>query len=108
MEQEKTAVTQQNNELMSQARALVDLAESTGLPLDDSGGTELSNAITQRPKSILIAALEVARHELTVMHGLMAFDGEAPSEAWSIDTSDAVTLIDKALSEASYTDTQLS
>lgn len=46
-------------------------------------------------------ALEMARHELTTLHGLMAADGTAPSETWSIDTSAVVSAIDDALSEAS-------
>lgn len=48
-------------------------------------------------------ALEMARHELTTLHGLMAADGAAPSETWSIDTSAVVSAIDDALSEASGT-----
>jgi len=42
-------------------------------------------------------ALEIARHELTTLHGLIAADGAAPSETWSIDTSAAVVAIDDAL-----------
>ena len=43
-------------------------------------------------------ALEIARHELTTLHGLIAADGAAPSETWSIDTCAAVAAIDDALS----------
>lgn len=49
-------------------------------------------------------ALEIARHELTTLHGLIAVDGAAPNETWSIDTSAAVAAIDDALNEASCTD----
>ena len=47
-------------------------------------------------------ALEIARHELTTLHGLIAADGAAPSETWSIDTSAAVVAIDDALSEGAH------
>ena len=49
-------------------------------------------------------ALESARHELTTLHGLIAADGAAPQETWSIDTGDVVAAIDEALSEASCMD----
>lgn len=52
-------------------------------------------------KAQVIQALELVRHELTVMHGLMAFDGAAPQVAWPIDTTKAVALIDGALSDSS-------
>ena len=48
-------------------------------------------------------ALEAARHELTTLHGLIAADGAAPQETWSIDTSAVVAAIDEALNEASCT-----
>lgn len=51
-------------------------------------------------------ALEMARHELTTLHGLIAADGAAPNETWSIDTSAAVSAIDDALNEVSCTDSQ--
>lgn len=50
-------------------------------------------------------ALETARHELTTLHGLIAADGAAPNETWSIDTSAAVAAIDDALNEVSCTNT---
>lgn len=46
-------------------------------------------------------ALELARHELTTLHGLLAADGMAPSEIWSIDTGEVVAKIDTVLSEFS-------
>ena len=46
-------------------------------------------------------ALEIARHELTILHGLIAADGAAPKETWNIDTSAVVAAIDEALNEAS-------
>jgi len=49
-------------------------------------------------------ALELARYELTTMHGLVAADGAAPDITWPIDTSKAVAAIDEALSESSGTD----
>ncbi|GEM_PF-5567410 len=52
----------------------------------------------------VVQALEFARHELTVAHGLMAFDGAAPQVAWPIDTSKAVALIDGALSQFATND----
>ena len=42
-------------------------------------------------------ALEVARHELVTMHGLIVADGAAPNETFEIDTNGAVGLIDEAL-----------
>lgn len=42
-------------------------------------------------------ALEVARHELVTLHGLIVADGAAPNEAFEIDTDGAVGLIDEAL-----------
>lgn len=42
-------------------------------------------------------ALEVARHELATLHGLIAFDGAAPSETFAIDTSAAREAVDEAL-----------
>lgn len=49
-------------------------------------------------------SLEMARHELTTLHGLIAAEGAAPNETWSIDTSEAVSVIDDALNEVSCTD----
>ncbi len=42
-------------------------------------------------------ALEEARHELTTLHGLYAFDGAAPEESWRLNTSKTLTKIDEAL-----------
>ncbi len=42
-------------------------------------------------------ALTVARHELVTLHGLVAVDAAAPDESFSIDTNEAIALIDKAL-----------
>ena len=42
-------------------------------------------------------ALRVARHELVTLHGLLAADGAAPAETWSIDTNAAIAAIDAAL-----------
>lgn len=47
----------------------------------------------------LRAALEDARHELTTLHGLYAFDGAAPKESWRLDTSKTLAKIDGALGE---------
>lgn len=56
----------------------------------------------KRKKVVLVndlkrAALEAARHELTTLHGLIAADGAAPHETWSIDTAAVVAAIDEAL-----------
>ncbi len=42
-------------------------------------------------------ALEAALHELTALHGLVAFDAAAPSETWTIDTSKTADMIEQAL-----------
>ena len=42
-------------------------------------------------------ALLAAEHELTTLHGLLAADGAAPSETWTIDTSETLALISEAL-----------
>lgn len=47
------------------------------------------------------AALEMARHELTTLHGLIAADGMAPTETWTIDTNKAVAAIDAVFAEIS-------
>lgn len=44
-------------------------------------------------------ALEVARHELVTLHGLIVADGAAPNETFEIDTSEAVALLDKVLEQ---------
>lgn len=42
-------------------------------------------------------ALTVARHELATLHGLVAVDAAMPGGSFSIDTNEAIALIDKAL-----------
>ena len=49
--------------------------------------------------SLARRALEVARHELVTLHGLVVADGAPPDETFEIDTSDVVELIDEALKE---------
>ena len=49
--------------------------------------------------SLARRALEVARHELVTLHGLVVADGAAPDETFEIDTSDVVELIAEALKE---------
>ena len=46
-------------------------------------------------------ALDAARHELTTLHGLLAADGAAPSETWTINVADTLALIDAALASES-------
>lgn len=43
------------------------------------------------------AALEEARHELTTLHGLYAFDGAAPEESWRLDESKVLAKMDEVL-----------
>lgn len=43
--------------------------------------------------------LEVARHELVTLNGLIVADGAPPNETFEIDTGEAVDLIDEALKE---------
>ncbi len=47
--------------------------------------------------SVILAALEAARHELTTLQGLVVADGACPEETWTIDSSKALTEIDAAL-----------
>ena len=47
MKTDNLAVTSQNEALAARARMLVDLSESLGLPLDESGNDELKEAIAQ-------------------------------------------------------------
>lgn len=49
--------------------------------------------------SLVQQALEVARHELVTLHGLVVADGAAPNETFEVDTIEAVDLIDEALQE---------
>lgn len=44
-------------------------------------------------------ALTVARHELETLHGLVAVDVAAPDESFSIDTNEAVAMIDKVMEQ---------
>jgi hypothetical protein len=53
-------------------------------------------------------ALESARHELTTLHGLHAFDGEAPKETFVIDTSECIRKLDAVLGEPSESEGQRS
>ncbi len=46
------------------------------------------------------AALELARHDLATLHGLVAADAAAPQETWRIDTLAVIAAIDAALSAA--------
>ena len=46
-------------------------------------------------------ALDAARHELTTLHGLLAADGAAPNETWTINVADTLALIDAALASES-------
>jgi hypothetical protein len=48
------------------------------------------------------AALEMARHELTTLHGLMATDhiGDVPEGSWRIDAAAAIRAIDAVLPAA--------
>jgi hypothetical protein len=41
--------------------------------------------------------LQFVHHELTTLNGLLATDGAAPDETFTIDTSDALMLVDYAL-----------
>lgn len=45
-------------------------------------------------------ALEAARHTLSTLHGLLAADGAAPEERWTLDTNEEVQQIDAALAQA--------
>lgn len=49
------------------------------------------------PTCVARQALEGAKHELTVMHGLMVVDAEAKDEAFFIDTTTTLQMIDDAL-----------
>lgn len=44
-------------------------------------------------------ALTVARHELATLHGLVAVDAAAPDESFSIDTNEAVALLDTVMEQ---------
>ena len=53
-------------------------------------------------------AMEAARHELVTLDGLIAADGAAPSETWTIDTRATIAKLDAALTEACDTGTDRS
>ena len=42
-------------------------------------------------------ALERARHAISTLNGLVAADGEAPGETWTIDERDVVRYLDEAI-----------
>jgi hypothetical protein len=45
----------------------------------------------------LYQALEAARHELTTLHGLWAYDGAAPQEPWQLDERSTLARLDAVL-----------
>ena len=45
-------------------------------------------------------ALEAARHELATLHGLIAADGAAPTETWTLDESSILRQLDEAIESA--------
>lgn len=48
-------------------------------------------------KTNVKSALEAARHELTTLHGLVAADGAAPNETWTLDESEIIRQLDGAI-----------
>jgi hypothetical protein len=48
-------------------------------------------------KTLIKSALEAARHELTTLHGLVAADGAAPTETWTLDESHIIRQLDEAI-----------
>ena len=56
--------------------------------------TRMELEIARGRQEAIRTALEAARHELSTLHGLYAFDGEAPEETWRLDTTQVVGLID--------------
>jgi len=44
------------------------------------------------------AAMEAARYELVTLDGLLAADGAAPGETWTINVRAVIRQLDKALS----------
>jgi len=48
-------------------------------------------------KPLIRSALEAARHELTTLHGLVAADGAAPTETWTLDESHVIRQLDEAI-----------
>lgn len=71
----------------------ITMAPGAGLP--ELGGSEVLHRLTKRQ----LYALEVALHELTTLHGLIAADGAAPQETFPVDTSTAVAFIDQIIAE---------
>jgi hypothetical protein len=55
--------------------------------------------------NLIKSALEAARHELTTLHGLVAADGAAPNETWTLDESHIIQQLDAAI-EAVDSDTR--
>lgn len=55
--------------------------------------------------NLIKSALEAARHELTTLHGLIAADGAAPTETWTLDESHIIRQLDVAI-EAVDSDTR--
>ena len=47
--------------------------------------------------TLIKSALEAARHELTTLHGLVAADGAAPTETWTLDESHIIRQLDEAI-----------
>lgn len=45
----------------------------------------------------LVDVIEVARHELTTLNGLLASDAAAPSETWQIDTTEIIKRLDAVI-----------
>lgn len=50
-------------------------------------------------------ALKEARHELVTLNGLLAADGAAPSDTWTINTTPVIEALDVAFSEPDDSDT---
>lgn len=81
-------------------------AETASRHVASALGDLLAQEPHDRDLSVLLKALEAARHELTTLHGLKAFDGTAPGEFWTLDTSSAVKQIDDASKAASVRDAE--
>ena len=45
----------------------------------------------------ILDVLEIARHSLVTLHGLIAADGEVPEETFQIDEDKTIRLIDRAV-----------
>lgn len=78
------------------------IVPGAGLPALGDG--EVLHRLTERQ----LYVLEVARYELTTLHGLIAADGAAPQETFPVDTSAALALLDQVIAEneSLYTDSQ--